>query len=491
RTAQRGRMICAPRIWPDLGGLRVLRTMQILTLVLCSCSEKASALPWKLPDNSSQEYQADRVFIHTESSQYSLPCSPIDMKVTDATYHWVQDRPDPKLISVTKEGHLLFQHFQAGNSGKYSCTISYKKRGVPVSQTFHYNILGYHVPGGLDTVLLFHSTLCEDKWTKKFLWNLQDKLRQLEIEQHCKVQLTATFCFPSLNNPSEFIIQVQLEVSLFGPQWDEPCNSQNVEKVTDCYRRTVQHNLRQVQLALTRFFKEHKSFHITGTDSPSINFTNEFVGFLKTKQCREGYGQTRELQRCLDCCIACPPGTFSPPRASQCSPCPVGTYSLVYGVAFCTPCKDRMTTRVPGASSITDCVKMERTQQVDSIIQRIPILILIILPAILALNFLFIPSSCYWFCQEYWVLSRDPAQSPRASKRTGSITRLEMVISFFRQRIWASPAAGPASNTSDMDTTASQAANEDPTDGASSPAMTSNLATVTNEKTPVLTQDRK
>ncbi|NXN27276.1 ZPBP2 protein, partial [Nycticryphes semicollaris] len=499
RIAQQGRMICAPHVWPDLGGLRVLRTMQILALVLCSCSGERSdcflqcpVIPQMHPQLLSLFSGLDLVFIHMESSQYSLPCSPIDMKVTDATYHWVQDRADPKLISVTKEGHLLFQHFQAGNSGKYSCTISYKKHRVPVSQTFHYKIFGYHVPGGLDTVLLFHSTLCEDKWTKKFLWDLQDKLRQLEIEQHCKVQLTATFCFPSLNNPSdEFIIQVQLEVSLFGPQWDEPCNSQNVEKVTDCYRKTVQHNLSQVQLALTRFFKEHNSFYITGTDTRSINFTNEFVGFLKIKQCSEGYGQTRELQRCLDCCIACPPGTFSPPRASQCSPCPVGTYSLIYGMAFCTPCKDRMTTRVPGASSVTDCVKMERTQQVDFIIQRIPVLILIILPAILALNFLFIPSSCYWFCQEYWVLSRDPDQSPRASWRTGNITRLEMVISFFRQHLWASPAAGPASNTSDLNTTASQGGNEEPTDGASSPAMTSNLATVTNETTPVLTEDRK
>ncbi|XP_072742300.1 zona pellucida-binding protein 2-like [Ciconia boyciana] len=318
--------------------------MGILTLVLCSCS--------------------GLVFIHMESSLYSLPCSPMEMEVADPTYRWAQDRAARKLFSVTKEGHLLFQHFQAGDSGKYSCTISYRKHGVPVSQTFHYSIFGYHVLRGLDTVLLFHSKLCEDGWTKRFLWGLQDKLRQLEIEQHCKLQLTASFCFPSLNNPSdEFIIRVQLEVSLFGPHWDERCNSQDTETVTDCYRKTVQHNLGQVQLALTRFFKEHKSFHVTGADIPSINFTNEFVGFLKTKQCNGGYGQTKQLQRCLDCCRM-----FSPPKNSQCSPCPVGTYSLTYGVAFCTPCKDGMITRVPGASYMTDCVKKERTKQGTEII---------------------------------------------------------------------------------------------------------------------------
>lgn len=61
--------------------------------------------------------------------------------------------------------------------------------------------------------------------------------------------------------------------------------------------------------------------------------------------------------------VVCPPGTFSPPKNSQCFPCPVGTYSLIYGVAFCTPCKDGMITTVPGASSVTDCVKKERTKQ--------------------------------------------------------------------------------------------------------------------------------
>ena len=59
---------------------------------------------------------------------------------------------------------------------------------------------------------------------------------------------------------------------------------------------------------------------------------------------------------------------FSPPKNSQCSPCPVGTYSLIYGVAFCTPCKDGMITRVPGASSMMDCFKKERTKQGTQII---------------------------------------------------------------------------------------------------------------------------
>lgn len=35
-------------------------------------------------------------------------------------------------------------------------------------------------------------------------------------------------------------------VSFFGPNWDEHCKSQHVDIVTDCYRKTIQHNLEQV-----------------------------------------------------------------------------------------------------------------------------------------------------------------------------------------------------------------------------------------------------
>ncbi|NXH13322.1 ZPBP2 protein, partial [Bucco capensis] len=351
----------APGIWPDLRGPRMLGTTVILTLLLCSFSGHAGSLPEDLPAISSQEQQEGIVFIHTGSSLSSLSCSPAGLEVAEPSYEWVQHHGAvSRTLSVTKEGHLLLQHFQTGDSGNYSCTISYTKNGVPAAQRFHYSILGYHVLGGLDIVLLFYSKLCKDEWIKSFLWALQKQLRQLETEQHCKFQISDTFCFPSLSNHSdELVVQVELEVSLFGPNWDEYCKPEDMEKLTDCYHTTVQQNLQQAQLALTRFFEEHKSFYITGANIPSTNFTNEFVGILQTKQCSEGYGQTKQMQTCLDCCIVCPPGTFSPPKKSQCFPCPVGTYSLVYGAALCTPCKDGMRTRGLGASSMANCVKKE------------------------------------------------------------------------------------------------------------------------------------
>ncbi|KFO06692.1 hypothetical protein N312_13067, partial [Balearica regulorum gibbericeps] len=166
-----------------------------------------------------------------------------------------------------------------------------------------------------------------------------------------------------------------------------------------------------------------------------------------------------------------------------------GTHSHTYRVAFCTPCKDGVITRVPGASSMTDCVEKKRTTQAVFIMHRILVLLLISLVALLAINFLFIFSSCYWFYQEYQM------PSPRASKMTGSTTRMDTVTSLSktsREGPQAGPDAEPASDTSRLDTSTSQGGDEEHTHGAPSSAMTSNLAPVTDETTPVPTlEDRK
>jgi len=67
------------------------------------------------------------------------------------------------------------------------------------------------VLGGLETLMIFHSKLCKDEWTKMFLWDLLERLKQLEVEQHCKIHPETSTCFPSADNPSnEFVVQIQL-----------------------------------------------------------------------------------------------------------------------------------------------------------------------------------------------------------------------------------------------------------------------------------------
>uniref|UniRef100_A0A8C2YG75 Zona pellucida-binding protein 2-like n=1 Tax=Coturnix japonica TaxID=93934 RepID=A0A8C2YG75_COTJA len=451
-------MFCAPCFWPELGATGLLGTVGILTLVLWSCSGD--------------------VFIHMASSLYSLPCSTIDLEVANPTYEWVRDGAGPKLLSVTEEGHLLFQNFQAADSGNYTCTVSYTEHGLPVSQTFHYRVFGYHVLGGLETLLVFHSKLCEDEWNKMFLWDLLEMLKQLEIELHCKIRPKKTVCFPSADNPSnEFVVQIQLEVSFFGPNWDEQCKPQGVEVDIDCYRKTVQQSLETVEPAMNKFFTKKATFHITGHDVSKIVFNMAFVGFLEIKTCSKGYGQTKQLPRCLKCCIVCPPGTFSPPTDTQCSPCPIGTYSMIYGTAFCIPCKDGMITQGMGARSATDCMKNETTRHVDSIIRKIPIPLFIILPLVGSVNLLFILSSCYWYQKEYRPSS--PATSKIAGVIKTAVTKIRQIPS---QSPWSHHSAS-ARSTSETDT--SQEGEK------LTPPKTPNLAAVSDNTPAVLELENK
>lgn len=55
-------------------------------------------------------------------------------------------------------------------------------------------------------------------------------------------------------------------VSLFGPQWDEHCNSQDMETITDCYHKTVQHNLGQVSPGASVLAKEGAWHGVTGVE---------------------------------------------------------------------------------------------------------------------------------------------------------------------------------------------------------------------------------
>ncbi|KFO86542.1 hypothetical protein N320_11771, partial [Buceros rhinoceros silvestris] len=163
----------------------------------------------------------------------------------------------------------------------------------------------------------------------------------------------------------------------------------------------------------------------------------------------------------------------------------VGTYSLIYGVAFCTPCKDGMITREPGASSVTDCVKSERTEHAVSIMHRMLNLIRILLAALLTTTFITTLTSCYCFYRKYQMSFQG------GSKTMG---RMETVISFFRipwQSPQAGPEAGPVSDTSHLNTSTPPGGDEEHTFGASPLVAAPSLADVTDETMPMLTREER
>ncbi|XP_019355391.2 uncharacterized protein LOC109286234 [Alligator mississippiensis] len=220
-------MLCTPQVWLGQKGPRVLEVLRILALMLCICSGHRDYLNYGIPEEGESgmtteeprqqrgtgvEDQTTFIFIHVESSKYSLPCSPAEMYVPDRTYHWSRDGEGSQFLSVSAQGFLTFQHFRGGDSGNYSCTVSYQEDGHLRTETFHYTILGYHVTGGLEALLIFRSQVCEEGAKKRFLWLLQESLGQVVSKHHCRLLLSESTCFPTVQEPlDEFNLQVQFQ----------------------------------------------------------------------------------------------------------------------------------------------------------------------------------------------------------------------------------------------------------------------------------------
>ncbi|KAG6938270.1 hypothetical protein G0U57_006351, partial [Chelydra serpentina] len=243
------------------------------------------------------EGQTIPIFIHMDATEYSLPCSPREMHVTNATYRWAQDKRESQLLSVGTQGALTFRHFQARSSGNYSCTVSYMEHSRPRAQTFHYTVRAYHVRGGLEALLVFRSRLCQEALKRRLLWSLQEALGRVASAQRCRLVLSKSSCFPTLQEPwDEFNLQVQFQVSPFGPEWDKLCDPYNQTMVIHCYRAAVRNNLLQAKLAMTRFLEKQGPFPITGAGAPRTVFNNRFTSFLKTEHCAGGYGLSLQLE---------------------------------------------------------------------------------------------------------------------------------------------------------------------------------------------------
>ncbi|XP_039372818.1 uncharacterized protein LOC120392226 isoform X2 [Mauremys reevesii] len=380
-------MLCAPHFWLGRRGPWVSGALGILALMLCRCSGYRDYSPDEgiLPGQETRgttanageeprqpagfgvEGQTVPIFIHMDATEYSLPCSPKEMHVTNPTYRWARDRRESQSPSVSAQGALSFRHFQGGSSGNYSCTVSYKEHRVPRAQTFHYTVLAYHVRGGLEALLVFRSRLCQEALRRRFLWSLQEALGRVASAQHCQLVLSKSSCFPTLQEP-----------------WDE-------------------FNL-QAKLTMTRFLEEHGPFPITGGGAPRAIFSNRFTSFLKTERCAGGYGLSLQLETCPDCCILCQPGTFSAPGSNECAACPVGTFNPLYGRVVCSRCKAGLVTRAAGATSAGDCVEEEVPVPL-----RIPVMVLIILLPPLGCSCLII-LGCFW-CHRCRQKQRTP---PRA-----------------------------------------------------------------------------
>ncbi|XP_038629495.1 signal peptide, CUB and EGF-like domain-containing protein 1 [Scyliorhinus canicula] len=77
---------------------------------------------------------------------------------------------------------------------------------------------------------------------------------------------------------------------------------------------------------------------------------------MKVDHCLAGMGKlSGRNSTCMDCCVTCGPGSYSPNWTSICSPCPVNSYQHMFGKTQCQACPVGFRTNGEGAVSSTDC----------------------------------------------------------------------------------------------------------------------------------------
>ncbi|XP_025025226.1 zona pellucida-binding protein 2-like [Python bivittatus] len=309
-----------------------------------------------------EEKETGLNFVHIGAKEFTVPCKPAKTDVVigmNPIYNWsLENRESPSLQAGAS---LILHEFHAEESGRYTCSISFTKEDQLHTVTFSHTVVGYHIRGELQVLLIFQSHSCDKSLTHEFVKILHAQLSQLVSHLHCELLSGSTNCFPTVEKPlDEFNLQVELKVTPFGKGWDKSCYPQVDLMALECYRSAVQNNLQQAKEAMTEFMDKNKHFPLRTSNGSHVSFVNTFFNFLEDGKCQDGYGQTQELQaHCPDCCTLCPPGTYSVATTDSCVLCPIGSYSLHYGTTLCISCPNSWLTSHPGARTSADCMNMK------------------------------------------------------------------------------------------------------------------------------------
>ncbi|XP_026563081.1 zona pellucida-binding protein 2-like [Pseudonaja textilis] len=308
-----------------------------------------------------EEKETELTFVHIGAKEFTLPCKPEKTDVVigmNPTYNWNLENGEN--LTLHSGASLILHEFRAEESGRYTCSISFTEEDQLHTISFSHTVVGYHIRGELQVLLIFQSNSCDKSLTREFVRSLHKQLSQLVSHLHCELLSGSTTCFPTVEQPlDEFNLQVELKVTPFGKDWDKSCYPQTDSMPLECYHSAVQKNLQEAKEAMTEFMDTNKNFSLETSNGSHVSFVNTFFNFLEDGKCQEGYGQTQELQSyCPDCCTFCPPGTYSVATTDSCVLCPIGSYSLHYGTVFCISCDNNWLTSHPGARTSADCMNM-------------------------------------------------------------------------------------------------------------------------------------
>ncbi|XP_045350213.1 zona pellucida-binding protein 1 isoform X2 [Leopardus geoffroyi] len=239
--------------------------------------------------------------------------------------------PENSTTQVTSTGSLIFQNFEEGMSGVYTCFLEYKPTVEEIVKNLQlkYVIYAYREPHYYyQFTARYHAAPCNSIYNISFEKKLLQILSKLVLDLSCEVSLLKSECHhvkmqrAGLQNELFFTFSVSSLDTEKGPK---PCADHNCESSK---------RLSKAKNLIERFFNQQ--VEVLGRRAeplPEIYYIEGTLQMVWINRCFPGYGMnTLKHPKCPECCVICSPGSYNPRDGTHCLQC---NSSLVYGAKVC------------------------------------------------------------------------------------------------------------------------------------------------------------
>ncbi|XP_062423951.1 zona pellucida-binding protein 1-like isoform X2 [Rhea pennata] len=307
------------------------------------------------------------VYVSINSKGLILKCLTeklLKQGINDPEYQWVGPTglitKDSERL-VLAEGCLEIYNIHAGDTGSYTCKVTYVYNAKHLMTEVRFMIYVYHKPGkSLHLASEFKAESCETSEVVSFEKRLLEDLKTLIHGLQCEIQQWKMQCHAATNTIAMLTHKLifQFVVFPFALAFTDPCESTDCESSSNCIKKAYTKIQRFLAVLNSQEYNQQMHY-IPGS-----------LTSLKTDHCKPGFGKnTSNSTVCTGCCITCPPGRFSAEYDTVCTLCPPGSYNEKYGQTACKSCPKQHTTDRKGAKTANHC---HRTLQIWIVFFIIP-----------------------------------------------------------------------------------------------------------------------
>ncbi|XP_067826273.1 zona pellucida-binding protein 1-like isoform X2 [Heptranchias perlo] len=253
---------------------------------------------------------------------------------------------------VRLDGSLMLLNWETSQAtGFYFCTMTHTRYQEEHSLTLRFCLVAYHLPfRSLHVGAQLKTTTCEQHYVKNSVTSVKSVLGSLCEQLSCEISNSAFDCtqWGTSSDTMEHHIQLNVTVQSQGEDVIIPCKTGQ-----ECHSEEI---LRKAYESIRAFTTQSRSILEASNNVPPLYYVEGTFKAMKMDHCLAGMGKlSGRRSPCVDCCVTCGPGSYSPNWTSICIPCPINYYQHMFGRTQCQACPVGLRTNGEGAVSSTDC----------------------------------------------------------------------------------------------------------------------------------------